>query len=389
MSHRWLVALAFVGVLAIPVRSEAQARPLWHTLDPGSHAVGFRRIWSEDASRIWPRSPAIDSVSGPVARPIRVDVWYPAETCMRGDRMRLGDYLEMDAPSPDFDDLVFLTHRWNEYSYRGLAPDSAAYDRLMSAETAACAGAVGSPGRFPLVVYSAGWFNRSPDNTVLAEYLASHGFVVAALPQVNPGLWTFDFTSDAPAIENQIRDMEMALALLRDDPAVDRRRIAAAGYSTGGDVALLLQNRNPLIRAVVGMDASWTLGPGDDVSNSDFFRPEWHGVPILVVRRPVDGDVADTVLDRLTAAPRVVVEIPGADHGTFSDDPVQRLYLGTGPEPPAETHTVMAEVILEFLTRALASGSGAFDGESLAGRLATRGLRARFLAAEAAGTGGF
>lgn len=387
MMDRWVPALVAV-LVAIPVRGEAQARPLWYTLEPGPHLPGFRRIWSEDASRIWPRSPAVDSASGPVARPIRVDVWYPAEDCAGDDRMQLGDYLEMDAPSPHFEDLQFLTHRWNEYSYRGLATDSAAYDRLMSAETAACDGAEPSPGRFPLVVYSAGWFNRSPDNTVLAEYLASHGFVVAALPQVNPGLWTFDFTSDAPAIETQIRDMEIAVALLREDPAVDRRRIAAVGYSTGGDVALLLQGRNPLIRAVVGMDASWTLGPGDDVSSSDFFRPGGHGVPILVVRRAVDEDRADTVLDTLTAAPRIVVEIPGADHGTFSDDPVQRLYLGAGPELPAEMHTVMARVILEFLTRALGSGSGAFDGASLARTLAARGLRVRFLAAEGAGAGG-
>jgi dienelactone hydrolase len=143
--------------------------------------------------------------------------------------MKLRDYLEMDAPSARFDDLVFLTHRWKEYSYRGLAEDSAAFDRLMSTETAACDGAAPTAGRFPLVVYSAGWFNRSPDNTVLAEYLAGHGFVVAAVPQLNPGLWTFDFTSDAPAFENQIRDLEEAIAVLREDPMVDRRRIAAMG----------------------------------------------------------------------------------------------------------------------------------------------------------------
>lgn len=376
------------ALLAVPGGGEAQGWPLWHTLEGGAYETGFRRVWSEDGSRVWPRSGAIDSVSGPVSRPVRVDVWYPAVTCAGGARMRVRDYLEMDAPAARYDDLVFLTHRWNEYSYRGLAGDSASFDRLMASGTAACADARPSPGRFPLVVYSAGWFNRSPDNTVLAEYLASHGFVVAALPQVNPGLWTWDFRSEAHAVENQIRDMEVAIAVLRDADGVDRRGIAALGYSTGGDVALLLQGRNPLIDAVVGMDASWSLGPGNDVAESDFFRPESHDVPVLVARRPVeDGAAADAVLSTLTAAPRIVVEIAGGDHGTFSDDPVERLLLGSGPASHADTHAAMARVILEFLNRTL-RGNDPFDGDGLAREFTAQGHRARFLPGKPIDTGG-
>ncbi len=376
-----LVPLALIAaVLTPPFDAQAQERPLWGDLEPGEHGVGFRRLWDVDRTRIWPRSPAVDSLEGNIARPIRVDIWYPAE-CTGTQPMSLGNYLNMDSPSPAFDDLVFLTHRWDEYSYRSLAEDSTSYDRLLSTETAACLEATASLGRFPIILYSAGWFNRAPDNTIVAEYLASHGFVVATVPQLNPGLWTFDFRSDAPSIENQMRDLEVALAVLIDEPFVDRTRIAVMGYSTGGDVALLLQGRNPLVDAVVGLDASWSLGPENDVAGSPFFVPAQHDVPILVVRRPTeDRTEPDTVLDSLTVAPRVVVVVPGSDHGSFSDDPAQRRLLGNGPDKHEELHAEVARVVLRFLRTTL-EARGSFNGAELARHYEARGLRATFLPA--------
>lgn len=375
-----VLAALLVAVFTLPSGAQAQDRPLWGSLEPGDYGVGFRRLWDVDPTRVWPRSPALDSLEGNIARPVRVDVWYPAE-CADTHPMSLGGYVNMESPGPVFDDLVFLTHRWDEYSYRGLAEDSTTYDRLMSTETAACLGATASPGRFPVILYSAGWFNRAPDNTILAEYLASHGFVVATVPQLNPGLWTFNFRSDAASVENQVRDLEVALAALIEEPFVDRRRVAAMGYSTGGDVALLLQGRNPLVDAVVGLDASWSLGPGNDVAGSPFFVPGQHQVPILVTRRSTEeGTRYDAVLDSLTAAPRVVVEVPGGDHGSFSDDPAQRRFLGRGSTEHENIHAEVARTILRFLRITLGM-SGSFNGAGLAKYYEGRGLLSAFLPA--------
>lgn len=383
-------ALLAAGVAGRSLEASAQQHPLWGGLTPGFHGVGFRRLWELDESRVWPRSPAIDSVEGVVARPVRIDVWYPAH-CRGEDRMSVRSYLEMVSPAPHFDDLVFLAHRWDEYSYRGLTGDSTAFDRLMDAETAACLDATAAAGRFPLVVYSAGWFNRAPDNAVLAEYLASHGYVVASVPQLNPGLWTFDFTSDATSVENQVRDLEVALGALASDPVVDHRRVAAMGYSTGGDVALLLAGRSPLVDAVVGLDASWTLGPENDAITSPFLQPERHALPMLVMRRPVERErmmAANQLLDQLSAAPRLVVEIPEADHGTFSDDPVHRRFLGVEPAVGEEAHAAVMRAVLEFLEGVLMKPEGSFDGSGLAERWANRGLKATLRPAAAPGDDG-
>ena len=364
----------------------AQAPPLWNGLSSGAHDVGFRRSWGLDNTRVWSRSPAIDSIDGVISRPMRVDVWYPA-SCGGEERMRFERYVRMPAPAEEFEDLVFLTRRWDEYSYRGLVEDSTSFDRLMAAQTAACADAAPARDRFPLVLYSGGWFNRAPDNTILFEYLASHGFVVATVPQLNPGLWTHDFRSDASSVENQVRDLEFALGLLAANPMVDRRRVAAMGYSTGGDVALLLQGRNALVDVVVGLDASWTLGSNNDVASSPFFETTRHRVPILVARRPTSADGhADDVLDSLSGAPRVVVEIPGSDHGTFSDDPAQRYLLGTDSAQHVATHRTMSQTVLEFL-RATLSRAERFDGAALARAYRERGLAGTFRPAEPNGVG--
>jgi len=363
----------------------AQEHPLWGTLQPGEHEVGFRRVWTFDETRTWPRSSALDSLTGHIARPLRIDVWYPA-TCA-GPPMPLRGYVEMAAPEATFEDLVSQAHVLDDWSYRNLAGDSASFERLLAVPTGACQDAPHAGGRYPLVLYSTGWFNQAPDNTVLAEYLASHGYVVASVPQLNPGLWTYDFHSDPVSVENQVRDLEAALGVLGADAGVDRTRAAAMGYSTGGDVALLLADRSPLIDAVIGLDASWSLSNDDDVSTSSLFRADSHAEPILVLRRPFDADApGGSVLEQLSGAPRVVVEVPGADHGSFSDDPRELVLLGHGTDGDEDTHATIARASLDFLDAVLGRSPG-FDGRRLAARYREQGLRASVRPATATGDG--
>lgn len=365
-------AVAFVSILGGSTDLDGQA-----VQPPGKYDVGFERVWEIDHSRVWPRSAFVDSLQGPIARPMRVDVWYPAR-CRSPERMQHRRYLETEAPDQRFEDLVAVTRAWDEYSYRGLAGDSASFDRLMLMETGVCAAATAEPGPFPLVLYSAGWFNRTPDNTVLAEHLASLGYVVAGVPQLNPGLWTYDFRSDPIAVEQQIRDLEFALGHLAMEPQVDRRTVVAMGYSTGGDVALLLQARNPMIDAVVGLDASFTLGNENNVAGSDFFRPAHHNVPVLALRRPVDDRAAaNTVIESLTQAPRWLVEIPGSDHGTFSDDTPGRRFLGAGTKQQEDLHRTVLDVVERFLESVI--GSSEWDGDTLNREYVRSGLDAEFL----------
>ena len=317
-------------------------------LEKGNYDVGFKRIWKIDKSRVWPRSSCLDSLQGNVNRPIRIDVWYPANK-NNNEEMLFKEYVYPNTESQDYKDINFLTQRWDVYSYKGLTEDSLKFEKLMNTKIPVFKNAEPVDKKFPLIVYSAGWFNRSPDNTILAEYLASHGFIVATIPQLNPGLWTWKFASDFRSVENQTRDLEFAIGTLIYEPNVDRTKIAAMGYSTGGDVALLLQGRNELIDCVVGMDASWSLDPDNDVIISPFYNSNYNTVPILVLRRKTEGGAYNKVLDSLKKSQRFVIDIDGADHGSFSDDPPQRELLGIKPTSSPKIQAKIVQTILHFL----------------------------------------
>src|SRR5258707_1361728 len=172
--------------------------------------------------------------------------------------MTLRDYLYAHPPDSIFASANNWVQGWDENSYRGWARSvHTSFDTILALQSDSWQDAQVMPGRFPLVIYSGGWYNRSPDNIIVAEYLASRGYVVAEIPLLGSGLWSGDLTSNPAAIETQVRDLEVALGSLISRPWVDRTRIAAMGYSTGGIVALFLQGRNPLIKGVIGLDPSY------------------------------------------------------------------------------------------------------------------------------------
>ena len=100
--------------------------------------------------------------------------------------------------------------------------------------------------------------------------------------------------------------------------------------------------RNPNIDAVVGLDASWTLGANNYVVGSPWFGPELNHVPGAALRRPLEED--SEVPSWVGELPDVrVVEVPGSDHGAFSDDPGMRAFLGQRPAADRNAHRIVAK----------------------------------------------
>ena len=56
--------------------------------------------------------------------------------------------------------------------------EAAAFDRFLAAKTIAVKDAPAAVGRFPVVIYHPGLGGSYEDNSVLFEYLASHGYLV-------------------------------------------------------------------------------------------------------------------------------------------------------------------------------------------------------------------
>lgn len=69
----------FILIVATISEIQSQTPFINKELQKGNYDVGFKRIWEIDKSRVWPRSSNLDSIEGNVNRPIRIDVWYPAQ----------------------------------------------------------------------------------------------------------------------------------------------------------------------------------------------------------------------------------------------------------------------------------------------------------------------
>ncbi len=348
-----LLGLPALGV-AFPMSGQ-QAPVLQAGLPVGVHTVGFRHEWIIDPTRVWPLSERFDSTTGSVARHLRVDVWYPAAATPGCTHPRLADFVKPDPPSAEFEESNRWVERWDSQSYAGYARSAdRPLEAFMAVRTLACRDARPAEGRYPLVLYSGGWYNRSPDNAALAEYLAGHGYVVAEVPLLGDGLWTGNLSSSRSAIETQMRDVETALGTLITKPWVDRGRVAVMGFSSGGIVALLLEGRNPIIDAVVGLDPSYG-GDVDKVFGSPYFDMELSRRPVLTLRagneRFTQRD-RSVVIDSMHLADRYTADVGRASHGDFSDDVVLEALLSL--DRPGEPRTT-AEGLAGYQASALAT----------------------------------
>lgn len=175
--------------------------------DPGRHAVGVTTLELRDTRR---------------DRPVTVELWYPARAALGADPARY--------------DL-----RLGGVRLGGLASPTGAVRNAHRARG----------GAYPLVVMSHGFASTRYAHISLAEYLASHGYVVAAPDHHGNTMFDLiggiDEDTRARSTIDRPRDISFVIdALLASNTRrhpilrglVDPDRIGVAGHSLGGYTAL-------------------------------------------------------------------------------------------------------------------------------------------------------
>lgn len=246
-----------VGWLPSGALAQSPASPMWFDLERGPHGVGFTAQWVLDSSRTYGEHQA---------RPIRILVWYPA-VAGTGAPMRYGDYLGIEPWGDLVEYGAALAAADRRTATRQFDPPS---DSLLAviADLPVAARRDGRAGRgsFPLVIHSLGLGDYQLESTVLWEYLSSHGYVVAVVPQVGSAperALAFDESS----METQDRDIGFVRRAMADHPWVDDGRVALVGHSFGGLAALIYAARAPDVDAVVSLDGSAMTESGVALAN--------------------------------------------------------------------------------------------------------------------------
>lgn len=341
-----LCVLNLAGVASDGARDEARPSDtphlLWGELEPGPYAVGFEAVELEDASREFAHAST---------RPLRISLWYPAVSGT-GAPMRYRGYIEYHerplaaVSTEQRDDTGAVVESWalrNGY-------DAEFRDRLLSAPTAARRDArPADDGPFPLVLYAAGYRATMSPHTVTAEYLASHGYIVAGLPSV--GASPAGITFDSAGLDLQARDLEFTLGAISARPMARGAETAVMGFSFGGGAALLAAMRRPSIDAVVGLDS--VMGARHvfaAVRGAPGFHEARARIPLLEIGRP-DVPWRDLELMRsLRLAHRSWIEVEGVEHLDFIPKATLGHALGeTVPARRLQTYRETLAAVRAFL----------------------------------------
>jgi hypothetical protein len=292
-------AAAMLPFPALPQQHSAKTTTPWGSLVPGPYHVGFRSYFALDHGRRDSRTLSIeqekcitkylaefddstrDVLNAPphqhgcgtlkesdrphpqllAFRPVLVAMWYPASTL--SSVMKMSDYLRFPeiVAFPGFSSRLkkFGKKTFKETLFGkqpNLLPETKqlAFNEIFNMKTRAHKNAMVAAGRFPTVVYHPGASGSYEENAILAEYLASHGYVViASAYQTN----TVHVSNDFGDKSRSIRDMQFLLQEVSRFPYVDSTRVAGVGHSAGAQTLLLwIGEADCPLTAMVSLDTT-------------------------------------------------------------------------------------------------------------------------------------
>jgi dienelactone hydrolase len=289
-------------LLFLATSASAESR-LWGHLQPGRYAIGFR----------------VAQVKGVNAE---LHIWYPAAQDPSAT-MTLGDYLRLshdlvDAASGFDHDAVALRATLNRtVNGHDDLLDAKRADEILGLPMQAVRNARSASGRFPLVFWTHRYAVTSAQS-VLNEYLASHGFVVVFAPQDSPPVMPFNLMTDE-AKSNEfcriVARMKRTLALAKRLPDVDSNKVAVIAWSYAGEAAFWLQQADTSVKLVVGLTTNvldrWVYRPQELASLT--------GAKLTVPYVLIDGGTSLRPAVMTNAAARTFfVHINDMAHGSFN-----------------------------------------------------------------------
>jgi dienelactone hydrolase len=348
-------ALAAIASVAIGAALAQDSTPAPLALEPGEHAVGFRLLEEQDPAR----TVTGGSGAAPQPRPLRIYLWYPAaETPQRVTFGRYAAFADDDVWPAE---ITGPLHDRLQYSRRSIARSLSAEEYRALLARPMLAGENAEPLRepFPLIAIGQGLYYESPAAfAAFAEYLAGRGFVVTTTPLVGTNSPLVKL--DVQDLQNQVRDLELAIAHARELPFVSRDSLGVVGFDNGGMVGLILTMRNRDVDAFASLDSGIVFAhPSGLPRSAPDHDPLALRVPWLHAMTPRgEPDSARSLFDEAIHSDRFLLRVESMNHVDYTS---YALVEGRDAmplvEPPAaaslNNHRLVANYVWRFLAATL------------------------------------
>jgi dienelactone hydrolase len=248
--------LTCILILSFSIMLSAQE--IWPGLEKGKYDVGYSIEQLYDASRNF----KLTDSSPVIQRPMQISIWYPAEKGPLESFRLYQEYFWDHVSRYDFKatSLEVRNREMNEF-FEYIKNNEGNLDkakRIFASTTIAINDADHAAGRFPLIIYSPGRNSSAVNNSQLCEYLASHGFVVAAVSST--GADKPDVGRDASAFNGLLEDLAFVKEHMSLKNYVDKNKVGLIGHSFGG-MSITLYALKEDVDAVVNLDGS-NFAPG-------------------------------------------------------------------------------------------------------------------------------
>ena len=272
-------------------------------LKPGPHAVGFKLVHEYDFGRSYAKKydEQGKKLNKPNPRPMQIAIWYPAEAT--SELMPFKEYIYADATKDNFrelkkSDLRQIENRFvHQRLFGGLGVADTLYLKsLLKIKTTAFKNAEGKKGKFPLILFINREYRGISINTILMEYLASHGYIVATTPSK-------DFTksyqtamSGAELIQSNLEDIQFVKSYMQSYDSIDKNKTAVIGYFVGSISSTLLAQLDQNISAVVNIQSllNTDFFGQKNLKEFTYFNPQEIQTPILDFWHAINPNRIDT-----------------------------------------------------------------------------------------------
>jgi hypothetical protein len=295
-----------------------RSSPLWGSLKPGRFAVGFKSSIVIDNTR--------KLIDGKTNRPIQTSIWYPAQQVEGGMGMRYRDYFLLSLTeltsvllSPESADKGIAEY---EKFIEGNGVPKSAVEAWFDTPCYATRNATPVDGKYPLLVVGQGLFHSAHHQAILAEYLASHGYVVVTTPSQSKINGPMTSESDVyPHAKDQSKDLAIAIQSVSKDPHVDASVIGVVAHSFGARSALLLAMHDKRVKSFVSLDGGIGNGIGKEwIKLVPGFNPASLKMPFLHFYEDIESFINPDfeLIKSMTACERTLMKIEQMHHFYFS-----------------------------------------------------------------------